>query len=64
VDGHRYRFSVVAVNAIGSGPKAANIEIYAAEVPSAPSAPTLVSQSATAISISWTDLEVSLNGGS
>jgi hypothetical protein len=42
-DGRFYQFSVVAVNSIGSGPQSPVVGIYAASVPSAPNAPTLVS---------------------
>ena len=53
VDGAYYQFSVVAVNDIAPGSQSAVIGIYAASVPSAPNAPTLVSQSANAISFTW-----------
>lgn len=59
-----YRFAVVAVNDIGESILSEFIEIHAAKVPDAPNAPTLVSQSASAITISWTVLAVSKNGGS
>lgn len=64
LDGVLYRFSVIAVNAIGAGSTSEVIGIYAAEVPDAPEAPTLVSQASNAITISWTDLDVAKNGGS
>lgn len=43
LDGSLYRFSVVAQNAVGAGQTSNIIEIYAASVPAAPEAPTLVS---------------------
>jgi hypothetical protein len=43
VDGTFYQFSVVAVNDIGPGSQSTVVGIYAASVPSAPNAPTLVS---------------------
>jgi len=55
---------VVAVNDIGAGPQSPLVGVYAASVPSAPNAPTLVSQSATAISFTWQALNIALNGGS
>lgn len=64
VDGSFYRFSVVAVNAIGNSAKSTSLGIYAATVPAAPSKPILVSQAATAIAISWVELPEAQNGGS
>lgn len=52
------------MNAIGYGSASEIVEIHAASVPDAPNAPTLVSQSSTAISIQWSELATSRNGGS
>jgi len=43
--GVRYRFSVVSVNAVGYSVMSIPYGIYAASVPNAPSAPTMISQS-------------------
>jgi hypothetical protein len=43
LDGLTYRFKVVAVNAIGQSILSDSVSIYAADVPDAPNAPTLVS---------------------
>ena len=52
--GEIYTWRVIAVNVIGSGPESASIEIMAAAVPDAPLDVTMVSQSQTDITISWT----------
>lgn len=62
--GALYRFKISAVNAIGESLQSDEIAIYAATVPGAPAAPTMVSQSDTGISIQWAALPVGSNGGS
>jgi hypothetical protein len=63
-DGVEYRFKVVAMNAVDYGAVSSQVAIYAATIPNAPAAPTMVSQSDTAISIQWTENPLSDNGGS
>ena len=62
--GALYKFKTAALNAIGEGNLSDEVSIYAATVPGAPSAPTLVSQSDAGISIQWTSLPLDNNGGS
>ena len=52
------------MNDIGAGSQSSIIGIHAASVPSAPNAPTLVSQSESAISFTWLALTPALHGGS
>jgi hypothetical protein len=63
-DGAEYRFKVAAENAVGDGAISDGVAIYAATVPNAPAAPTMVSQSGTSITIQWTDNGSSDTGGS
>jgi hypothetical protein len=56
LDGVVYQFSIKSENAIGTGPLSSVVEIYAATIPEAPSPPTLVSQSASSITIAWSEL--------
>lgn len=44
------------MNRIGVGAASSEVQIYAAKVPEAPAAPTLISQSATEITIAWADM--------
>lgn len=53
IGGLWYTFRVSAINAIGEGVYSESIAILAAEVPTAPLTPTLVSQTETQIVIRW-----------
>ena len=64
IAGASYRFQIQALNAVGEGDLSDEIAIYAATVPGNPSAPTMVSQSETQISIQWTALPSGSDGGS
>ena len=61
VAGSTFIFRVSAINAIGESPFSNSVTIIAAQIPSPPTAPTLVSQDKTHIAIAWTP---SYNGGS
>uniref|UniRef100_K3WF50 Titin n=1 Tax=Globisporangium ultimum (strain ATCC 200006 / CBS 805.95 / DAOM BR144) TaxID=431595 RepID=K3WF50_GLOUD len=52
-EGNVYRFYMRAINAIGPSAKTPVLSIVLANVPSAPSAPTLVDVTATSIRVSW-----------
>lgn len=60
VPGTNYSIQVAAYNAVGEGARSTTLTIMAAAIPEAPTGITLVSQSATAIQISWT---APYNGG-
>jgi titin len=64
IAGASYRFQIQALNAVGESAFSDEIAIYAATVPGNPSAPTMVSQSETQISIQWTALPSGSDGGS
>lgn len=58
--GALYQFSVSAINTIGESLLSSISSIYAATVPLAPAAPTIVLQTASAITIKWIEPD---NGG-
>jgi hypothetical protein len=49
--GNTYSFTVSAVNPVGEGSQSANISIIAAQVPSAPAAPTKKSANASSVEV-------------
>ena len=51
--GKTFAFQVSAVNVIGEGVVSASYRVIAADVPVAPSTPTLVQQTPTYIKINW-----------
>ena len=59
--GSTFIFRVSAINAIGESPFSDSVTIIAAQVPSPPTAPTLVTQDKTQITVAWT---ASYDGGS
>ena len=50
-----YDFRVVAYNSVGASDPSGAVRIVAASLPTAPNAPSLVSQSSYSISIAWVE---------
>jgi hypothetical protein len=63
VTGNKYRFRVMAENAVGYGIPSTHVELMPASVPGAPNQPTLTTLTSSSIQISWT-FDNQNNGGS